>query len=29
MMMLVCSKVLNFEKDNVAYGIIEKDDHHI
>jgi len=29
MMMLVCSKILNFEKDNIPYGIIEKDDHHV
>lgn len=27
-MMLVCSKILNFEKNNVAYGVIEKDDYH-
>ena len=27
-MMLVCSKILNFQKDNVPYGIIEKDDFH-
>lgn len=27
-MMLVCSKILNFEKDNIPYGIIQKDDYH-
>lgn len=27
--MLVCSKILNFEKDSVAYGILEKDDFNL
>lgn len=28
MMMLVCSKLLNYQKDNVPYGVVEKDDYH-
>lgn len=28
MMMLVCSKILNFQKNNIPYGVIEKDDYH-
>ncbi len=27
-MMLVCSKILNFQKNYIPYGIIEKDDYH-
>lgn len=26
--MLVCSKILNFQKNNIPYGVIEKDDYH-